>query len=633
MIEPFPGRLGVSTTPCGLEIPDIIESATFSPVRGESDEETAIFEADLSELEAGAYNLCYCSEDDYEPLQYTEFSSALVMDTLGDAAADLCINKCATGCVGPTCFCDGYDGADVDTTSNALCLGNLGCMEACDSTAGCDGFMIERNRPRCFLVSSSSEPIDSQVYHAFSKSNLVGLPCSNLNTSFTATTVSELFDMSIGILTVTKRMFVGVDFVVTPGETTSLEVAGKTLTSADQIMIVECSAQCGLAEPSAAVTQPGRPVDALYDPASKMEGGPPTFPADLDPTPFATGSAIQTDTYCKGNNIDVASSDNRLVAEHQCYKKCEAEAPCTEDYCFCDGLTGGFFPGYDQADSTALCLPQASCESLCSMLPECGSIDMHKTKDRCFLNTVDCFDGSGYASPLWATDENYNHIQKTSILRLEDMEAIGKSFTEADIRKLIAPQDYGLSWALLNRYEGVVFETAGTYKVCGCDSEVQSAAGVTSPCSTADQFSVDIGKVHVSGLQCLLGKPEFARGTCVAQEYGGLRCYQDGAPDTSSPYDELGVPAGLYSGSPYLLGAPFSSALLPPGTSPAAYEKVRLFCTYGTDTPYMYDFCATVMGTDYVPPTAEEIEDDVTVTPAPTTPRPTPEPTFSQLGP
>merc|ERR1719171_2934961 len=162
--------------------------------------------------------------------------------------------------------------------------------------------MIERNRPRCFLLTDTSdrdEVGNSQVYHSFAKLDLAEPPCSKGNSSFHATTVSELFDMSIGILTVTKRMIVGVDFVVTPGEMTSLEVAGKTLTSSDQIMIVECSAQCGLAEPSAAVRQPGRPVDALYDPASKMQGGPPSFPADLDPTPFATGAAIHTKTYCK----------------------------------------------------------------------------------------------------------------------------------------------------------------------------------------------------------------------------------------------------------------------------------------------------------------------------------------------
>ena len=146
--------------------------------------------------------------------------------------------------MGPTCFCDGYDGAEVDQNSSALCLGNLGCMAACDALAGCDGFMIERNRPRCFLVSSADTPVDSQVYHAFSKRDLSGPPCSAGNASFHATTVSELFDMSIGILTVTERMFVGVDFVVTPGEKTSLEVAGSSLTSKDQIMIVECSGQC-----------------------------------------------------------------------------------------------------------------------------------------------------------------------------------------------------------------------------------------------------------------------------------------------------------------------------------------------------------------------------------------------------
>merc|ERR1719353_1074736 len=94
MIEPFPGRLGVSYTPCGLELPFIIDTATFTPVRGESDEETAIFEADLSDLDPGEYHLCYCSEDDYEPLQYTEYEVQTVIppSALGAAAADLCIN-------------------------------------------------------------------------------------------------------------------------------------------------------------------------------------------------------------------------------------------------------------------------------------------------------------------------------------------------------------------------------------------------------------------------------------------------------------------------------------------------------------------------------------------------------------
>merc|ERR1719194_108266 len=118
-------------------------------------------------------------------------------------------------------------------------------------------------------------------------------------------------------------------------------------------MIVECSGQCGLAEPSLAVEQPGRPVDALYDVAALMQGPPPRFPPPMPMSDYAT----------------------------QCYKKCEAEAPCTDEACFCDG----FFPGYDQADSTALCLPEDSCKSLCSHLPDCASVDMHRTLNRCFL--------------------------------------------------------------------------------------------------------------------------------------------------------------------------------------------------------------------------------------------------------
>merc|ERR1719473_548583 len=224
-------------------------------------------------------------------------------------------------------------------------------------------------------------------------------------------------------------------------------------------MIVECSGQCGLAEPSSAVEQPGRPVDALYDPASLAEGGPPLFPPATPMTDFATNPF----KYCVGNNIEVAASSNRLVAEHQCYKKCEAEAPCSGGACFCDG----FFPGYDQADSDALCLPLDSCKSLCSHLPGCASVDMHRSLNRCFLNMLDCFDGSGEASPLWVPSPSYDHVMKMSIRRLEE---IGKSLTEAEIRRLLVPQDYGLSWDQLNRYQDVVFANAGTYKVCGCVS-------------------------------------------------------------------------------------------------------------------------------------------------------------------
>jgi len=33
-----------------------------------------------------------------------------------------------------------------------------------------------------------------------------------------------------------------------------------------------------------------------------------------------------------------------------------------------------------------------------------------------------------------------------------------------------------------------------------------------------------------------------ARGTCVDQEYGGLRCYDDEAPNVTIPEEFLGVP-------------------------------------------------------------------------------------------
>jgi len=70
-------------------------------------------------------------------------------DLPAETAAHLCSAKCAGGCTGPTCFCDGYfAGFESDT---ALCLPRSECQLACDQLVGCGSFDMHQDLPRCHL--------------------------------------------------------------------------------------------------------------------------------------------------------------------------------------------------------------------------------------------------------------------------------------------------------------------------------------------------------------------------------------------------------------------------------------------------------------------------------------------------
>jgi hypothetical protein len=80
-----------------------------------------------------------------------------------------------------------------------------------------------------------------------------------------------------------------------------------------------------------------------------------------------------TGSYCA-----LLHSPKDLVKEHLCVTKCA------------DGQTGTYCDGYDPLflpESEALCLPRSECERVCDELKEdCSSIDMHRSKNRCYLN-------------------------------------------------------------------------------------------------------------------------------------------------------------------------------------------------------------------------------------------------------
>jgi hypothetical protein len=209
------------------------------------------------------------------------------------------------------------------------------------------------------------------------------------------------------------------------------------------------------------------------------------------------------------------------VKSHQCYTKCALNAPCVGDLCYCNG----YFSGYDDIDSNALCASESMCKYICDNTPGCKSIDMHASLDRCFMNMEGCDLHSD--NLLQVPDMSYTlMIQKTDpndgARQLDDHKARQTQANTVDM----------YSWSKMLRFKSMKFTTGGTFKVCFCDSTLLPGASENyASCGKPADFSVEVGTVHSSGVSCLLEKPALQRVACLEQMYGGLRCYEHyGAP-------------------------------------------------------------------------------------------------------
>lgn len=221
-----------------------------------------------------------------------------------------------------------------------------------------------------------------------------------------------------------------------------------------------------------------------------------------------------------GDHIIPMDGNEQALLKHQCFQKCHVE--CTDPWCFCSG----YLDGYDSADSAAICGDQVLCEFLCDHTEGCGSIDMHRRLDRCFLNHLD---GSTHQDTL-AADESYMVLTP----RLD-----GNQETPHDsppgsppAPHLVEPVDHGHSWDRLLRFTDLAFPTGGTYKLCFCDALLTP----TGRCATEEDYRVEVGTVHSSGVSCLVRRPELQRVSCAAQHHGALRCYAGmSAPEPLPP--------------------------------------------------------------------------------------------------
>jgi hypothetical protein len=502
----------------------------------------------------------------YEDLKCSNSSEPVSEAIIADRsiAEHACEAKCSRGCSGPFCYCDGFDSME---GPNTLCLPPSLCREACDALDDCGGINVHDSKPQCLLIPAASQCDSFVTNGTVDMENLPGdLDIAEewqLFTKHYGTACTNLADYQerAGSLFVTSRVEVGVDYVLHPGQLGSIELttpvmaapgtaslayehnpvpfftATKLLTR-DRITVIDCKGTCGVSSPTTAVTSCGA---AKGEDCSKIETwndyGPYSWFVDLPsidrdnkigeqleyhPAKKLDGKYMAKDGFfCPQGNIDLDKDPQgktrhfpfggikRPLKEHQCFTKCSLNAPCEDDDCYCDG----HYSGYDAEESNALCASKDLCEYLCDNTPGCGSIDMHKTLPRCFLNMESqC---SSMNEDYLAPDFNYELLVPSVDSNDEQAGAPGS-------RRLLPAADLGFSWENLMRFRDITFKSGGTFKLCFCDSTI---LGSRSVCSSEKDYKIEVGTIHASGVSCLIANPKLQRVSCEDQKWGGLRCY------------------------------------------------------------------------------------------------------------
>merc|ERR1719313_409739 len=199
---------------------------------------------------ASQFTLCYCNDQNDKTLAdlgdgettYTLTEDRRCDDALAGDGAELlkdraiaehaCEQKCATGCTGPFCYCDGYQPGVASTT---LCLPPALCRDACDAMDDCGGISVHDTLPQCTLIPSSSSCLVAGNSTA-SASTAAQDEESLLFTKRAGTACTDLADFGerAGSLFVTSRVEVAVDYVLHPGQDGSVE-----LTSPERLVVVD----------------------------------------------------------------------------------------------------------------------------------------------------------------------------------------------------------------------------------------------------------------------------------------------------------------------------------------------------------------------------------------------------------
>lgn len=281
--------------------------------------------------------------------------------------------------------------------------------------------------------------------------------------------------------------------------------------------------------------------------------------------------ALQDDTLDTGDpaavtwRVDLHStSDAVLAVDHP--DRCDAKClrGCVGPECHCAAFLSRHALGEELG--AVLCVEQAACRSLCAATEDCAAYTMDVDAPLCWFGATTASSLSGdrnvwYPEPGEACATASDFFPGTNIgtLAVTDrvdigadyvvtpgqpaiLEVTGRSFYGASWDSALLIPGYGVcgqpepsewssgvllpSWASSSSallFENLVLE-AGTYKLCFCDVDVIGGA-----CSSAHDYTVEVGRVHASGLSCLFGTSGVTT-ACTDMPSGGYRCYKDDIP-------------------------------------------------------------------------------------------------------
>jgi hypothetical protein len=397
--------------------------------------------------------------------------------------------------------------------SYPLCASALGCRDACEAHgAACRGYDHDPARNLCWLLDGLASCGAGSA--GFKEGR-------ELWTKTEGEACGELGDFSttVGEVSITARADVDGFWVLTPGEVASIEVLGANLDwKTDRIMLIDCTGVCGVSGPTEASTGVARTLrQSNHWLAEHVFNDAPGMPVSSEESGEEEEVAIvwekKEGQYCPGNNMDMSAHKDR------CYSKCVANSPCVGVDCHCSGL----LHGYDGADSNALCLPEAECRAVCEDLEDCYGIDMANDAPRCFLNGVTKGTLDDGSCEEYIVDQRLNVLTTYSFSYKQRI---------PEGRRLEGVDPESTSWDEILRFKGAAFSTGGQFKACFCDRDTLEDGAF---CTTKEDYKVEIGSIHVSGVACLIGDTRFQRGTCVEQYHGGLRCYTGAAPILTTP--------------------------------------------------------------------------------------------------
>jgi hypothetical protein len=253
---------------------------------GKSTSEKLAFSARFGALESGQYSACYCddlSDTTLADLEDGETTYSVVDDQLltrlagaenmtatgafagyPSVGAHECVAKCSTGCVGPQCYCEGMAAG-----ITALCLPPALCMDACDLLGtACAAVSVHHSLPLCLIGDVATPTVLREEWDTL------------VSRTGTACTDAQDFQTYAGLLTVTDRVDLDIDYVVEPEKDMSIEVTSvpggltKGLVSTDRIMVIDDLGACGLSGPSKAVALPGNDTWSSFYPRSLFFDGP-----------------------------------------------------------------------------------------------------------------------------------------------------------------------------------------------------------------------------------------------------------------------------------------------------------------------------------------------------------------------